>query len=191
MEIYHNQIPAPTYLGLRNLGGSTHFRAISTDCVLQFSLRLFGKFWLPMSMLKKEENVKICLKWYIECTHYYIIQMCSGITHGRVLNGELYAQRLQVNLSVFIYILIQVRLRTEVPNTISCHWDACSNHLAISDFFIYRLFHEDISSILRINPVQYTHYYNTKKQNVTWKQAPLEHFLTQTILIEVILTLQV
>ena len=38
----------------------------------------------------------------IECTHILsdktstcIIQICSGITHGRVLNGELYAQRLQ------------------------------------------------------------------------------------------------
>ena len=25
----------------------------------------------------------------------YIVQCCSGITRGRVLNGELYAQRLQ------------------------------------------------------------------------------------------------
>ena len=29
---------------------------------------------------------------YICC---YIIQICSGITRGRVLNGELFAQRLQ------------------------------------------------------------------------------------------------
>ena len=26
---------------------------------------------------------------------YFIIKLCSGITHGRVLNGELYAQRIQ------------------------------------------------------------------------------------------------
>ena len=25
----------------------------------------------------------------------YMIQICAGITNGRVLNGELYAQRLQ------------------------------------------------------------------------------------------------
>ena len=40
-------------------------------------------------------------------THTYtlrhIIQIYSGITHGRVLNGELYTQRLHVNLSVFVY----------------------------------------------------------------------------------------
>ena len=41
-------------------------------------------------------------------THTYtlrhIIQIYSGITHGRVLNGELYTQRLhRFNLSVFVY----------------------------------------------------------------------------------------
>ena len=37
---------------------------------------------------------------------YHIIQICSGITCGRVLSGELYAQRLQeVNLSAFVYRL--------------------------------------------------------------------------------------
>ena len=36
----------------------------------------------------------------------HIIQICSGITHGRVLNGELYAQRLKdVDLSAFVYRL--------------------------------------------------------------------------------------
>ena len=37
----------------------------------------------------------------------YMIQICSGITGGRVLNGELYAQRLhvEVNLSAFAYRL--------------------------------------------------------------------------------------
>ena len=35
-----------------------------------------------------------------------MIQICSGITSGRVLNGELYAQRLpDVNLSTFAYRL--------------------------------------------------------------------------------------
>ena len=41
--------------------------------------------------------------WFLlclQCTHtddtdYIIIQMCSGITRGRVLSGELYAQRFQ------------------------------------------------------------------------------------------------
>ena len=40
----------------------------------------------------------ICLK--LQDSHNYgrktdIIQLCSGITHGRLLNGELYAQRFQ------------------------------------------------------------------------------------------------
>ena len=38
-----------------------------------------------------------------------MIQLCSGITHGRVLNGELYAQRVQkliyLHLSIFIILL--------------------------------------------------------------------------------------
>ena len=34
-----------------------------------------------------------------------MIQICSGLTRGRMLNGELYAQRLQqVNLSAVVYI---------------------------------------------------------------------------------------
>ena len=37
----------------------------------------------------------------------YIIQLCSGITHGRVLNGEPYAQRFQklIYLHLFEYVL--------------------------------------------------------------------------------------
>ena len=35
-----------------------------------------------------------------------IMQLCSGITHGRMLNGELFAQRLQkVSLFAFVYRL--------------------------------------------------------------------------------------
>ena len=31
------------------------------------------------------------------------VQICSGITNGRVLTGELYTQRFHVDLSAFIY----------------------------------------------------------------------------------------
>ena len=36
----------------------------------------------------------------------YIIQIYSGITRGRVLNGELYAQRLQQLIYVYFYRLV-------------------------------------------------------------------------------------
>ena len=42
-----------------------------------------------------------------------IIQICSGITRGRVLNGELYAQRLQK--------LIYLHLSTDCFMKISVH----------------------------------------------------------------------
>ena len=36
---------------------------------------------------------------------FHIIQICSGITHGRVLNEERYMRRLliEVNLSAFVH----------------------------------------------------------------------------------------
>ena len=37
-------------------------------------------------------NFVMCRNIYLICC---IIQVCSGITRGRVLNGELHAQRLQ------------------------------------------------------------------------------------------------
>ena len=70
---------------------------------------------------------------------HYVLRQCCPIHCGCVLG--------------YIIFLVQVRLRTEVLSTpsstppgfelmtsrswqlISCHWDACSNHLAISDFF--------------------------------------------------------
>ena len=55
--------------------------------------------------------------------YIHVIQICSVITHGRVLNGELYAERFQ-KLSYSAYI--------------------------------YRLFHEDFSSIIAINTVAYS-----------------------------------
>ena len=35
--------------------------------------------------------------------YYHIIQMCFGITHGRVLNGEFYVQKFQ-NLTYLHYL---------------------------------------------------------------------------------------
>ena len=58
-----------------------------------------------------------------------MIHKCSGITCGRVLSGELY-----VHFCV-LYIQLHTTTITEVNLTA----------------FIYRLFHEDFSSILGIN----------------------------------------
>ena len=84
-----------------------------------------------------------------------------------MLNGELYPQRLQTLIYLYLLtFLVQVRVRTEVLSTISstqqefklmtsrswqhiwCHWDACSNHSAFSDF---RLFHKNFSPIIGTN----------------------------------------
>ena len=63
-----------------------------------------------------------------------IIQMCSGIPCGRVLNGDraLCTMIAEVNLSAFIY----------------------------------RLFHEDFSSIVGINPIPMTEEKTVMKQPV-------------------------
>ena len=41
---------------------------------------------------------------------HYMNQICSGITSGRVLNGELCAQRLQKSNSAFAYRLFHMKL---------------------------------------------------------------------------------
>ena len=74
------------------------------------------------------------LKVHKISTSTCIIQICSGITHGRVLNGELYAQRLQKLIylhlstdcfmktnadklpsviSVFLYVYVTGKLRNQ------------------------------------------------------------------------------
>ena len=73
----------------------------------------------------------------------------------------------------YYYILIQVRLMTEVPSTpsstrlgfklmtsrscqyISCHWDTCSNHSAISDFLLFCFRH--ITTVRREHKLMVTH----------------------------------
>ena len=70
--------------------------------------------------------------------------MCSGVTHGRVFNDELYAQRFQK--LIYLYLFGTEVLRTPSLTQpgfelmasrswqyTSCHWDACSNHSVISD----------------------------------------------------------
>ena len=59
---------------------------------------------------------------YIKCRskcilYEYIIQICSGIARGRVLNGELYAQRLQK--------LIHLHLSADCFMKISLHHYQC------------------------------------------------------------------
>ena len=52
-----------------------------------------------------------------------IIQICSGITRGRVLNGELYAQRLQqliyLHLSKDCFMKISFQSTGQICSTIS------------------------------------------------------------------------
>ena len=45
---------------------------------------------------------------------YFIIQLCSGITHGRVLNGELYAQVFQklIYLHLFTDCFMKISLQS-------------------------------------------------------------------------------
>ena len=47
-----------------------------------------------------------------------IIQICSGITRGRVLNGELYAQRLQklIYLHLPTYCFMKISLQSMKEN---------------------------------------------------------------------------
>ena len=40
----------------------------------------------------------------------YIIQTCSRITHGRVLNGELIAEITEVNLFAFLFLSLSLSL---------------------------------------------------------------------------------
>ena len=54
-----------------------------------------------------QENYFILKKQYL-CRHH-IIQICSGITSGRMLDGELlYTKNLEVNLFAFAYRLFEV-----------------------------------------------------------------------------------
>ena len=43
------------------------------------------------------------LSKYMQSLMFHIIEMCSGITHGRVLNDELYAQRFQKLIYVHLF----------------------------------------------------------------------------------------
>ena len=49
--------------------------------------------------------------WAINELGCYIIQLCSGITHGRVLNGKLYAQRFLtlINLHLFADCVMRIK----------------------------------------------------------------------------------
>ena len=60
----------------------------------------------------------------------YIIQICSGITRGRVFNGELYAQRLQK--------LICLHLSTDLFMEISLH-SSSSNYYMIQQLQLLRV----------------------------------------------------
>ena len=46
-----------------------------------------------------------------------IIQMCSGITHGRVLNGDFYAQRFQnlIYLHLFTDCFMTISIQSSEP----------------------------------------------------------------------------
>ena len=59
-----------------------------------------------------------------------IIQIYSEITRGRVLSGELYAQRLQK--LIYLYLFTDCFMKISLQS---------------SEQIIYRLFHEDFSSL--------------------------------------------
>ena len=41
-------------------------------------------------------------------TKPYTIQLCSGVTYGRVLNGELYAQTFQKLIYLHLYVFVSM-----------------------------------------------------------------------------------
>ena len=104
---------------------------------------LWGIVYFPCSWKQAARRKIVC-----------IIHICTPVCNWKRINlflvlWLLYSYRVIYSDNYF-YILIHVRLRTEVPSTlsstrpgltlmtprswqyISCHWDACSSHLVIS-----------------------------------------------------------
>ena len=57
--------------------------------------------------------------WLVVYLNFFIIQLCFGITCGRVLNGELYAQRLQ-KITAFVYRLFHEGFSAIIETNIVC-----------------------------------------------------------------------
>ena len=67
------------------------------------------------SVLDSVPSTEVNVKHQIQYKHYDItIQMCSGITPGRVLNGVLYAQRFQkvIYLHLFTDYFMKIFLQS-------------------------------------------------------------------------------
>ena len=77
--------------------------------------RTTGKMRRRMTtMMIHLKKVEYCMdkNWFV-FKFWDIIQICSGITHGRLLSGELYAQRLQLirlHLSTDCFMKISLQL---------------------------------------------------------------------------------
>ena len=75
--------------------------SFSSIC-FDFKLSLFpSSIRLPLGIRREvgahgtKMNFVITINYCLGYTVIYMVQICSGITSGRVLNGELYAQKLQ------------------------------------------------------------------------------------------------
>ena len=71
----------------------------------------------------------------------YIIQICSGIIHGRVLNGELYAQRLQklIYLHLSTDSFIKRNLHETVCRQMQIYINLCNLHENVYEIFFCKL----------------------------------------------------
>ena len=88
---------------------------------------------LEISLLQMEvfisAAVQVCLHLFLPYTKYriknYMIQICSGITSGRVLNGKLYAQRLHklISLHLLTCCFMKISLQSSEQNSKFCSDD--------------------------------------------------------------------
>ena len=53
-------------------------------------------------------------------TAYHTVQTCSGITRGRVLSGELYAQRLQKLIYLYLFTDCFMKISLQSLEQICC-----------------------------------------------------------------------
>ena len=82
-----------------NLCEGTFTQISEVNFAVLFTVLCFNDF---SSLFRINVTVIYILLYILQ---YDIFQICSGITRGRVLTGELYEQRLQVNLFAFVYRL--------------------------------------------------------------------------------------
>ena len=89
---------------------------IACKCLLIFYHLgdIVGKWLLNSAVGRKRSN--------LYNTWWHIIQMCSGITCGRVLNGELYAQRFQKLIYLHLFTDCFMKISPLSPAIWSIDW---------------------------------------------------------------------